>query len=291
MDVGVVIILEGPAGEAPRLAAVRELALRVEEAGFDSIWLYDHLLFDNPGGPVGQWECMTVAAGLAVATSRARLGTLVACAGFRNPALTAKQATALDELSGGRFVLGLGAGWNEREFRAFGLPFDRRVDRFAEQLAVTVPLLRMGEVDFAGRYHRAERCLDLPRGPRPQGPPILVGAWGPRMLELAARYADMVNTSLGSEQDRERLAAACAAAGRDPATLPVSSPLWVAFPDLGPTPPHMGECHYREAGLVAEKLHEVAAAGLAEVMVDLRPNTPAALDRLAAALRIFRGEV
>lgn len=286
MDVGVVIMLEGLEGEGPRFAELRDLALRVEQAGFDSIWLYDHLLFDDPAGPKGQWECLTIAAGLAVATARARLGTLVACAAFRNPAMLAKQATALDELSGGRFVLGLGAGWNEREFRAFGLPFDHRVDRFEEQLAIIAPLVREGRADFAGAYHRAERCIDLPRGPRPGGPPIMVGAYGPRMLELAARHADMVNTAY----DRERLAAACAAAGRDPATLPVSSPLWVACPDLGPTPPHMENEHYREARPIAQKLHELAALGLSEVMVDLRPNTPAALERLATALHMYRGE-
>jgi alkanesulfonate monooxygenase SsuD/methylene tetrahydromethanopterin reductase-like flavin-dependent oxidoreductase (luciferase family) len=291
MDVGIVIMLEGTRAEAPRFAGLRDLALGAEGAGFDSLWLYDHLLFEGEGEPMGQWECLTVAAGLAAVTARARIGTLVACASFRNPALLAKQATALDEVSGGRFVLGLGAGWNRREFEAFGFPFERRVERFTEQLAVTVPLVKQGFVDFAGEHHRAERCVDLPRGPRPEGPPILIGAFGPRMLELAARHGDMVNTAYGAPSDRERLAAACAAAGRDPATLPVSSPLWVAFPDIGPTPPHMEGCHYREAAPVAEKLRELAEAGLAEVMVDLRPNTPAALERLAEALRRFREEV
>jgi hypothetical protein len=118
---------------------------------------------------------------------RVELGTLVACTAFRNPALLVKIATALDEVSGGRFTLGVGAGWNEVEFRAFGLPFDHQVDRFAEALAIIAPLLREGRADVAGRYYAAPGCADLPRGPRPGGPKLLVGATGERMLRLAAQ--------------------------------------------------------------------------------------------------------
>jgi alkanesulfonate monooxygenase SsuD/methylene tetrahydromethanopterin reductase-like flavin-dependent oxidoreductase (luciferase family) len=100
-------------------------------------------------------------------------------------------AVTLDEVSGGRFILGIGAGWNEPEFRAFGLPFDRRVDRFEEALQIIVPLLREGRVDFQGRYYSARDCELAPRGPRSGGPPVVIGAQQPRMLRLAARYADV----------------------------------------------------------------------------------------------------
>jgi alkanesulfonate monooxygenase SsuD/methylene tetrahydromethanopterin reductase-like flavin-dependent oxidoreductase (luciferase family) len=208
---------------------------------------------------------------------------LVACTAFRNPALIAKIATAMDEVSEGRFTLGLGAGWNEVEFRAFGLPFDQRVARFEEALQIIVPLLRGGHVDFGGAHYRAPDCANLPRGPSPHGPPILVGAFGPRMLRLAARYAEAVNTSI----DRLALSAACTEVGRDPATLAFTLPAWAAFPDLGPTPDHMHESTYTSAEELAEFLRALAQAGAAHVMIDFRPNTSAALARVVEALQLY----
>ncbi len=113
---------------------------------------------------------------------------------FRNPAILAKMAATLDAISGGRLILGLGAGWHAPEFEAFGIPFDHRVDRFEEALQIIVPLLHTGQVDFQGRYYRTPNCELRPRGPRASGPQILIGAAGPRMLRLAARYADAWNT-------------------------------------------------------------------------------------------------
>lgn len=143
--------------------------------------------------PGGVWECWTVLAALAEATQRVEIGTLVLCNSLRNPAVLAKMATAIDEVSHGRLILGVGAGWNEPEYRAFGLPFDQRVDRFEEALQIIRPLLRDGHVDFTGRYYQAPNCEDLPRGPRADGPPLLVGSEGPRMLRLTAQYADLWN--------------------------------------------------------------------------------------------------
>ena len=136
MKVGVVLLIEGNEQfGVPNYRHVRDLALRAEQAGLDSIWLYDHLLFRfNDDPPIGHWECFTFLAGLAEAAQSIALGTLVACTAFRHPTVLAKMATALDEVSAGRFTLGVGAGWNEPEFSAFGLPFDHRVSRFEEAL-------------------------------------------------------------------------------------------------------------------------------------------------------------
>jgi alkanesulfonate monooxygenase SsuD/methylene tetrahydromethanopterin reductase-like flavin-dependent oxidoreductase (luciferase family) len=178
-----------------------------------------------PEGKVrGIWEAWTILAALAEATSRVHLGPLVACTGFRNPAILAKMADTLDEVSDGRVVLGLGAGWHEPEYHAFGIPYDHRVGRFEEALAIIVPLLREGRVDFEGQYYQARDCVLAPRGPRPGGPPILIGAQRPRMLALAARYADLydadyhlVATDVSGRF--EALDRACAEAKREPKTI------------------------------------------------------------------------
>ena len=215
---------------------LREIAKRGEEVGFDSVMLPDHLLFrrsppgnvpmvDMPEGKSrGIWEAWSILSAVAEATRRVQLGTLVACTGFRNPAMLAKMAETLDEISGGRVMLGLGAGWHQPEYEAFGYPFDHRVSRFEEALQIIVPLLRQGRVDFQGQYYQARDCELLPRGPRPNGLPIFIGASGPRMLRLVARYADNFDADYqtGPPPVLERLAgleAACRDVGRDPRTI------------------------------------------------------------------------
>lgn len=292
MKIGLVLMIEGDAqGVAPRYREVRDLALQAEAAGFDSLWLYDHLLFRSDDGVHGQWECFTFLAGLADATERIGLGTLVACTAFRNPAVLAKIATALDEVSEGRFTLGLGAGWNEPEFRAFGLPFDHRVDRFEEALRIIVPLVRLGSVDMSGRYSQAPRCVDTPRGPRAAGPPIMVGASGPRMRRLTAQYADSINTGVSPEnaaQQQAELDVLCAEFGRAPGSVALTTPLWAAFPEVGPIPEHMRSSSYHTADALAERLVALAQTGVAEVMIDFRPNTAATLALLREALPLYR---
>ena len=173
--------LEG--GKTPRWPDLRDMALAAEAVGFDTLFVPDHLLFrqsptDNaiqvemPAGKTrGAWEAWTVLCALAAATSRIELGPFVACNSFRNPALLAKMAVTLDEVSDGRLVLGIGAGWHEPEYHAFGYPYDHRVGRFEEALQIIAPLLREGRVDFEGRYYQARDCEIAPRGPRPAGPP------------------------------------------------------------------------------------------------------------------------
>src|SRR5918995_2574630 len=145
-----------------------DLARRAEDLGFDSLWVPDHFLLgsDNDSEPIGGWECWSLLAALAATTTHVELGSLVGCTGYRNPALLAKIASTVDEISGGRLVLGLGAGWAESEFRAFGVPFDHRVSRFEEAIQIIAGLLRDGRVDFEGAYYQARDCELRPPGPR-----------------------------------------------------------------------------------------------------------------------------
>src|SRR3954454_5552270 len=156
------------------------MARAAERVGFDSLWVGDHLLYDLPGGVTrGPWEAWTSLAALAAVTERVELGPLVAATGFHAPAMLAKQAATVDAVSGGRLVLGLGAGWNEREYRAFGFPFDRRVSRFEEPSPTVGGRLRDGHGALAGESSRAERCTLAPPPVRPGGPPLMLGSVRP----------------------------------------------------------------------------------------------------------------
>jgi probable F420-dependent oxidoreductase len=266
------------------------MALRMEAAQLDSIWVYDHLLYRWPGRPAdGIWECWTMLSALAAATQRVEIGTLVACTQFRNPALTAKMAATLAEVSGGRLTLGLGAGWHKPEFDAFGFPFDHRVSRFDEALQIIVPLLREGRVDFSGTYYTARDCELLPRGPQP---PVLVAGSGPRMLRLTARYADSWNTAWHASPEKvsaafDEMRAACADVGRDPATLGLTVSVPVAFPELGGVSSR-SEYLTGPPSRIADALHSFEATGAQHVMVEFAPYTVAALEGFAEGVRAFR---
>jgi probable F420-dependent oxidoreductase len=275
-------------------AAIRAVVQQAEADGFDSIWLADHLFYRDPGQPTrGVWECWTMLAALAEATQRVDLGTMVLCNSLRNPAVLAKMATAADEVSGGRLILGVGAGWNEPEYEAFGMPFDHRVGRFDEALQILRPLLRDGQVDFEGQYYQARNCEDLPRGPRPEGPPLLVGGGGPRLLELTARYADLWNTGyMGGPGTMAgplaRIGAACDKVGRDPGTLGVTALIALWFPDLLPDKP--GYADQPLSGTpqqLAEAMQGYAQLGVDHIIFQCAPYTDEALQRLTEALRLY----
>ncbi len=300
MKIGVVMpIAEDAESRQTRgYVEIRELALQAEAGGFDSVWLFDHLLFRSPDQPTrGIWECWTLLPALAEATERVELGTLVTCTAFRNPALLAKMAATMDEVSDGRLILGLGAGWHQPEFDAFGIPFDHRVDRFEEALEIIVPLLRTGQVDFKGTYYSAPSCELRPRGPRRNGPPILVGASGPRMLRLTARYADSWNTCwLGQPivlaERRAALEAACAEEGRDPGTLAVTVGVNITYTAPGETSQHVPEPAKALSGSaeeVAAGLYAYAARGVSHVICSLSSTHAASLAWLTEVLRLYRG--
>ncbi len=230
------IVEGGVAGKTASWADLFAFAQRAEALGFDSLWVPDHLLLKWQEQTRGTWECWSLLAALAAVTSRVELGSLVTCTAFRSPALLAKMADTVDEISGGRLILGLGAGWSGFEDQAFGVPSDHRVDRFEEALQIIVPLLRTGHVDFEGKYYRARDCELRLRGPRPAGPPIMIGAKGPRMLRLAASYADLWNAEGPMRLPEEIIPlrasgdGACVAVGRDPSTLGRSASVVINIP-------------------------------------------------------------
>jgi probable F420-dependent oxidoreductase len=171
-----------------------DLALRAEEAGYDSVWVGDHLIYDLPDGSTrGPHEAWTTLAAIAAVTKRVEIGPLVAATSFHAPAMLAKQAATVDAISQGRLIVGLGAGWNRREFDAFGFPYDRRVSRFEEALAIIVALLRTGRTTFHGQFYDVDDCVLDPRPVRDAGPPIMVGSNGPRMLSIALPVVDSWN--------------------------------------------------------------------------------------------------
>ena len=247
MKVGLSIPIgeRGPELIAWRYREMRELAQAAEGGGLDSIWIADHL-FNRPdtGAERGVWESMSMLAALADATQRVELGPLVLCTPFRNPGMIAWAANALDEISDGRFVLGMGAGWHQPEFDAFGFEFGHRVSVLEDTLEIIAPLLRDGHVAYEGRFASGAATLH-PRGPRPKGPPIMTAGAGPRMLRLAARFADRYNSAwygLPTDEfraERGRLQEACAAIGRHPATIDISVGVEVLEPPAaaanGPT--------------------------------------------------------
>ena len=274
-------------GGTARWADLLAMARTAEQMGFDSIWVTDHLIQRHAGqAPRGPWECWSLLAALAAVTERAEIGTLVVCTGYRNPALLAKMADTVDEISGGRLILGLGAGWHEPEYRAFGYPFDHRVARFEEALTVIAGLLREGHVDFHGTYYEARDCELRPRGPRPNGPPLMIGSIGERMLGLTARHADAWNAWWDKTGNRaenipalqDRIDAACREAGRDPATLERTVAVMLEVGPHAPSTmsavPLSGSSEELAAGLRA-----YADAGISHVQLWLEPNT---LDGLAA---------
>jgi probable F420-dependent oxidoreductase len=276
-----------------------DMVRATEDLGYDSIWLGEHLLYRWPDrAPRGPWEAWTELAAIAAVTNRVEFGPLVACTNFHNPALLAKQAATIDEISGGRFVLGLGAGWNETEFRAYGFPFDHRIDRFEEAYTIIRGLLQDGAVDFEGRFYQARNCELLPRGPRPGGPPLLIGSNGPRMLRLtmASAYAwnswfsNFGNRPDGIAQLWDVVDDACRAVGRDPSEIARTVAVLVRLPGgtgriqgsystEQPPPPIEGS-----SAAIADALRSFAEVGIEHVQLVLDPITIDSIRTVAGAL-------
>lgn len=295
MKIGIILdTVEGSLeGRTPTFRDLREMVLVAEQVGLDSLWLADHLLYRFPGqDESAPWEALTMLSALAAVTTRITLGTLVVCTSFRPPAMLAKMADALDEVSGGRFILGLGAGWHQPEYEAFGYPFDHLASRFDEALQIIVPLLREGHVDFQGQYYQVRNCVLRPRGPSPAGPRILIGAHRPRMLQLVARYADAWNTAWHTDtaivkERHEPLAQACAAIGRDPATIEITVGTEVRLQprkDDG-TPDNAISGTPEE---IAGRLQEFASVGSSHLIVALDAVTPTSIEQLGHIAELAR---
>ena len=293
MGLGVMVpMAEGSAfGATPRFADIVQIARTAAEVGFDAVWFLDHLAFKLPPEEEvrGVWECWTMMAGVAAATEGIQIGSLVACTGFRNPGLIAKMAESIDEISDGRFILGLGAGWHEFEYDMFGYPFDHRVSRFEEAIGIIQPLLRHGHAHLEGTYYQVRDGVNAPRGPRSSGPPILVGTSGHRMLRLTARYADAWNTVWHNDPAavEARMAAvdeACRDVDRDPATLVRTAGGNIAMPGhLGVRPdPITGD-----AATMAATLRGFRDRGIHHFVCGLDPCTPRSIEEFAPVIELL----
>lgn len=279
-----------------------EMAQAAETVGFDSVWYGDHLIYDLPVGARGPWEAWTTLAAIAASTSTIELGPLVASTSFHAPAMLAKQAATVDAISQGRLIVGLGAGWNRREYDAFGFAFDYRVSRFSEAFTIIRSLLREGEVDFHGKFYDADRCVLHPRSPRPEGPPLMIGSIGDRMLDITLPHVDAWNmwwsqygnTVAGFIKEKARVDGLIAAAGRSVADIEATAAVHVRleggkgrqmgdYPNGDEIQPLMGSP--RE---LADQLLEFEAAGADHVQLCVDPITLDSIECLGEVLTEFR---
>ncbi|GLY16827.1 hypothetical protein Kisp01_38420 [Kineosporia sp. NBRC 101677] len=266
-----------------------------EAIGLDSLWLGDHLLYDLPGGTTrGPWEVWTSLAALAAVTERVELGPLVAATSFHAPAMLAKQAATVDAISGGRLILGLGAGWNEREYRAFGFPYDKRVSRFAEAFTIIRTLLSEGQIDFHGEFYDLENCVLDPGPVRPGGVPLMLGSTGPRMLGIGLGHITSWNAWWNRYGNTpEGFAALKEQVDAHGHLVEATAAVLVAFP--GGQGRVMGESSYKSAvppvqgtaEEIAQHLAAMAAAGATHLQLVLDPITQESIEQLAEVLAIL----
>jgi alkanesulfonate monooxygenase SsuD/methylene tetrahydromethanopterin reductase-like flavin-dependent oxidoreductase (luciferase family) len=278
---------------------LRDIALTAEDVGFDSVWVGDHLLYRDTDATRGPWEAWSTLSALAAVTDRVQLGPLVAATAFHNPAMLAKKAATVDEISGGRLIVGLGAGWNQVEFDAFGLPYDHRASRFEEAFTIIRTLLTEGHIDFDGEYFTLRGCELQPR-PRPGGPPMLIGSNGKRMLSATLPFVQMWNTWYGSYGNTpEGLAelvatidGIAASVGVEPDSFEKTAAVLVEVPDIA-----RGHDYRKRAGdppaivgtpdVLASRLVDFAAAGVSHIQLVVEPITAASVEWLGSVLQIL----
>jgi probable F420-dependent oxidoreductase len=278
---------------------MRDIARTAEQVGFDSVWVGDHLLYRTPAGARGPWEAWTLLAALAEATERVQLGPLVASTSFHNPAMLAKKAATVDEISGGRLILGLGAGWNRDEYEAFGFPYDHRVSRFEEAFTIVRTLLTDGAIDFTGSFHVLRDCV---LSPAPSHRiPLLIGSNGPRMLRIAVPhvamwntwYASYGNTPGGLSPLMGAVDEACHAVGRDPGAVVRTAAVLVQLPGgagrrTDPDRPSVAPIT-GSAPQLAEQLAEFGDAGIDHLQLVLDPIDRGSVETMGEVLRLVPG--
>jgi alkanesulfonate monooxygenase SsuD/methylene tetrahydromethanopterin reductase-like flavin-dependent oxidoreductase (luciferase family) len=273
----------------------RSMALAAEAVGFDSIWLGDHLLYRDEGEPErGPWDAWTVLAALAAVTERVTLGPLVACLAFHPPGLIARMAAAIDEVSGGRFVLGVGSGWNEPEYRAFGLPFDHRASRFLEGFEIIRGLLAGEHVTLDGTYWQAEEAVLLP--PPARTIPIMLGTSGPRQLAATLPHAESWNTwwdaygntPEGFATTNAGISAIAQGAGVDPGSVERSACVLASLDSAAAGRPRAEIAPLSgSAEQIARHLHDLAEAGAHEAILVLDPIDEPSIRKCGAVLALL----
>jgi alkanesulfonate monooxygenase SsuD/methylene tetrahydromethanopterin reductase-like flavin-dependent oxidoreductase (luciferase family) len=235
-----------------------DIAQYAEESGFESLWLYDHFQVDPPPEPAIVFEPGVELASLAMVTDRARLGHLVLAAAYRNPALTAKMISTIDVISGGRAVLGIGAGWKEDEWLAYGYGFpdaSTRLGILEDHLEIITRMFQPGSATYRGRHAHVIDAIHEPKGIQEPKIPILIGGNGPKVTwRLAARFGDELNLDAlmpGEVADAlPVIASRCEEIGRDPSTLPVSVHIWGEPGNVAPGRERQERfLEYREVGV------------------------------------------
>jgi alkanesulfonate monooxygenase SsuD/methylene tetrahydromethanopterin reductase-like flavin-dependent oxidoreductase (luciferase family) len=278
-----------------RWAEVVAMARAAEASGFDSVWLGDHLLYRDDGRPErGPWDAWTMLAGLAAATEHVRLGPLVACLGFHPPGVLARMAASVNEIADGRLVLGVGAGWNETEFRAFGIPFDHRVGRFEEAFDIVRRLLDGERVTARGRFWQVEEALLLPVPVR--RPTLMVGSSGDRVLRMTLPHVDAWNTWYdlygntpdGFARENAKITSEAELAGRDPSDIQRSACALVLADPASKERPRSADHPPLEGSMatIARGLSELGEAGAHEVIIVADPITEGSIRTLGEAVAI-----
>ena len=296
-EIGLVIITgqTGPERTTQRWSDIRAMVLAAEAMGFDTVWSPDELLWRPQGKPqMGAWDGVSMAGAIAAVTTRIKVGTWVISALHRNAGITAKVAETIDEISGGRFIFGLGAGHaGPGQARAFGLPEDQIFSRFEEALKIIVPLLREGHADFEGTVHAARDLDQVPQGPRPGRIPLMLGVLGPKGMRLAARHADIWSCYATERSDLVELGpriagleAACAEVGRDPATIGRSAGVDVRPLQAEPDP--TGEAIAGSPAQIADALLAIRDAGYTQGELWPNPTSMAAVEALGPVLELVR---
>ena len=281
LEVGLVLPLEEThmGGGTARWDDLVEMAVEAESVGFDSVWVSDHLMLHNEGEPIhGAWECWSLAAALAGRTTTIRIGTQVTSASFRHPGLLARIVDTVDEISGGRLIVGIGAGDHEPEYVSLGLPFRDRVGRAEDYLTAFTELLRAGRSDHQGPHFQLSN-FEMPlRGPRLGGIPIVIAAEGPRMLRVAARYADGWMTFDKSREQQTGLEArfvdACKLEGRTSTSIGrVRAGVVIRFSDQASVPWASAPALTGTPSEIAESLQAMHAEGASTVLTWPDPNS------------------
>lgn len=276
---------------------VREMAKTAEDVGFDSVWVGDHLIYRDERGTTGPWEAWSMLAAIAAVTERVQIGPLVAAASFHNPAMLAKKAATVDEISGGRLILGLGAGWNRTEYDAFGFPYDHRASRFEEAFMIIRTLLTKGHIDFEGTYYTLRDCELVPPA-RSKGIPLMIGSEGPRVLKATLPHVDMWNgwhawfgnTLQGAAELVASIDAAVVRTGRRSESVELTLAVLVGAPGgsgreagspgRGSSVPITGD-----QAVLAQRIAEFAAIGVGHVQLVVDPITTASIEWFGGVLQ------
>ncbi|RLE16591.1 MAG: LLM class F420-dependent oxidoreductase [Actinobacteria bacterium] len=289
--------------EVERIVAwpeVRDIATTAEDAGFDSLWVGDHLLYKDTGEAKGPWEAWSMLAAIAAVTDRVQIGPLVSATSFHNPAMLAKKAVTVDEISDGRLILGLGAGWNQVEYDAYGFPFDHRASRFEEAFTIIRGLISDGVIDFDGEYYTLRDCELVPPA-RPGGIPLMIGSEGPRVLRATLPFVDSWNawhawydnTPDGAEVLLRKIDDACVAVGRDPVTLGRSLAVFVRAPGgeigvrQGSPNRKSSDAVEGDQATIAQHLSQLAELGADHVQLVVDPITAESIEWLGGVLAIL----